>query len=51
MKSDWLKFACGWLGVGAFFYLVDCGVVTLVDKASLDQPWHERGIHASGRLG
>jgi hypothetical protein len=49
--SSPLKLIFAWLIVGVFFYLVDCVVVTLVDKASPDQPWYERGFCAGGPFG
>jgi hypothetical protein len=50
-KSRRFKFFYRWLIVGVFFYLVDCLVVTSVDKTSLDLPWFERGIYAGGPFG
>jgi hypothetical protein len=50
-KSRRSKFFYRWLIVGVVFYLVDCLVVTLVDKTSLELRWFERGIYAGGPFG
>jgi hypothetical protein len=41
---------CGLLGLSGAFYLVDCLVVSILDKHT-DLPWIERGIYAPGPAG
>jgi hypothetical protein len=46
-----LRRFCGWLILGACFYIIDCLIVTYVAQTRPDLPWFERGIFAGGPVG